>query len=268
MRFSVPLLSLLLAACVATGDVEGPVLGPDDGLVVDDEPENKQVPTNGLRLDTAPLAALRTTALDAPWTDALTADPNGDELLRYVAVCALDSTKQVAGHPGYYGLAPQWFDGACDAGCQHWVSACLLAHANALGESFPILVRGPHPNLAATDPAFSYQEAAFYGNLFGGGGGRYACVGGGVLDELGTGSSADHYLNGRICGVGACGLVNTGFCGAITGDVVALPESGAACEADAGTDGVFADCHTGLQGELVPRSSPTYHEVITVYLEP
>lgn len=261
------------SACFDPGQVlpgPGPVGGPDDGVVIDgdDGAQNKQVPTNGLRLDQAPLAALQTSALDAAWTDVLTGDPAGDELLRYVASCALGPDQQLAGHPGYYGLAPQWYDGDCDGTCQRWVSACLLAHANALGDSVAIRIRGPHPNLSATDPAFTYQEAGYYGNVFGGLGQSFACIGGGMLEDLGTGANADHYLEGRICGVGACGLTSTGFCGAMTGGVLALPDSGAACVTDAGTDGAYADCHTGLSAEPRPRLSPTVHEVITVYLEP
>ena len=36
-------------------------------------------------------------------------------------------------YPGLLGLAPEWVGGECGPSCQRWISACVLAHANAFG---------------------------------------------------------------------------------------------------------------------------------------
>src|SRR5262249_53524270 len=40
--------------------------------------------------------------------------------------------------PGGLGLAPRWVDEAMTPSEERWVSACLLAHVNAVGTSVPI----------------------------------------------------------------------------------------------------------------------------------
>jgi hypothetical protein len=106
-------------------------------------------------------------------------------LLKYTARCALaegqflelDAGLNGSGDlhfPGAIGLAPEWRDGICDAGCQERVSACLIALTNrtgmhvelsllAAGESFGDRLR-PGPE----DLDYPHQEGAFFGNVFSG----------------------------------------------------------------------------------------------------
>ncbi len=273
------LIALLAAGCVIGEESIG-TGGEDDDTSDPDGRQIRPVPTNGLVLDAdlaaqLPVTALGTRGADrsialAPATATALASPAGRELLKYVAICALPAGDDlVAGgagdatgdrFAGYYGLAPEWATGTCDDTCQRWVSACLLAHANAEGQSFPISLRGDHPGLradAAAVAAFSYREAAYYGNVFQ----RqlHACWG-----ESWTSTSSgdiERILAGRVCGTiyGNCGLVATGPC---TNDPTLQ-----ACQRPAPEGGGFADCHTGQLGEY-PRTSPVVREVVTVYLKP
>jgi len=271
LAFALPSLVLLSGGCLV-GDLAAPgdPGDPGDGRAV------RPVPTNGLVIDANLAARLPATALGtraADGTVALAADPAaalaapaGHQLLKYVAICALPADEELAAggdrFPGYYGLAPEWATGACGESCQRWVSACLLAHANADGHSFPISLRGEHPALRvepATAAAFTYQEAAYYGNVFQ----RqlYACAADGATHA--SASDAERFLNGRICGqlYGDCGLISTGFCAWSAPDL-------SACERPAPAGGSYADCHTGGLAEDIPRTSPVVREVITVYLQP
>lgn len=255
------LIALLVSACVI-GEESRPPVGDDlDGR------KGKPVPTNGLVLDLSLAAQLPVTALGtrsddgevvlAAATAATLASPAGRDLLKYVATCALpDGDELVVGgdrFAGFYGLAPAWATEPCGPACQHWVSACLLAHVNADGRPFPISLRGDHPGLRVEPEAleaFTVREAAFYGNVFQRR--SYACW---------ASSDDELYLTGRVCGQidGGCGFVATGPCG---GD--ALRE---ACEQPAADGGGFADCHIGSFTEY-PRTSPVIREVVTVYLRP
>jgi hypothetical protein len=270
------LIALLASGCVLGEDGTGPEGGDpgDDGAGSASGGRTiRPVPTNGLVFDANLAAQLPTTALGtradhaitlAPATASALAAPAGHALLKYVAICALPAEDElVVGadrFPGYYGLAPAWVTQSCDADCQHWISACLLAHANEDGHSFPISLRGDHPALSPSPDAaaaFTYQEAGYYGNVFQ----RqlYACWGT-SWDQAST-NDAQRILSGRVCGTiyGDCGFVATGPCL----DDPALT----ACERPAPAGGGYADCHTGELGEY-PRTSPTVHEVVTVYLQP
>ncbi len=255
-------LSMRAVWFVAAAAVSACAQGPTAG----------QIPTNGLRLDTAILAQLSPAPLSNDWAARLQATPEGRGLFEYAIVCAVEAGDEVDGAPGYYGLAPEWAHEPCDQGCRRWVSACILAHANAFGVPVPISVRGDHPGLASIDPAFSHQEAAFYGDLFTGTAQTlemFACAGRGLTGGR-TAQEQDYYLRGRICGVShLCGLVNAGFCGEIVDLPVATDLPGvSACEVDAGEGGAYADCHEGAYTELPPRTSPVVREAVTVYLGP
>jgi hypothetical protein len=264
-------IALLASGCVIGEESlgSGDDVDPDSGKI-------RPVPTNGLVLDADLAAQLPVTALGtrdadraivlAPAAAGTLAAPAGRALLEYVAICALPAEDElVAGgerFAGYYGLAPEWATEACGPACQRWVSACLLAHANADGDSFPISLRGDHASLRvdpAAAAAFTYQEAAYYGNVFQ----RqlYACWS--DASTHASSNDAERFLSGRICGqiYGTCGLVATGPC--------AYPASPdfAACEQPAPEGGGFSDCHTGGLAEL-PRTSPVIREVITAYLKP
>jgi hypothetical protein len=245
--------------------------GDDDGAPVDPNPsgiDGDSIPTNGLVFDPRVAAMLDPVALGtsvgADGSVVLTSNagvaavPSGQMLLKYIATCALPKEHAlVVGadrFAGFYGLATAWETAACDETCQHWISACVLAHANQKGTHVSLSLRGDHPNLpAAIRPGFTDQESAFYGNLFVT---RdfYACMG-----AQATTDAAAHIVLGRVCGLGQCGLVNAGDC---TYPTENGPNFGA-CERDAGDH--FADCHSTV---AYGDAQPGIHEVITVYLEP
>src|SRR5262249_41048029 len=78
------------------------------------------------------------------------------DVLEYMVSCALAAGQSVevavdgdvVVYEGSLGLAPQWGEahGECDAACQGWVSACLIARTNFLGESVQISLLGDHPS--------------------------------------------------------------------------------------------------------------------------
>lgn len=102
-------------------------------------------------------------------------DPAGERVIRYLVGCALEGGQSVSvegpGGPlvfaGHLGLAPQWRTGPCDAECQAWVSACMLARTNETETETMLFVQGDHPSLGfGSDPAFTHWEGTFFGNVF------------------------------------------------------------------------------------------------------
>src|SRR4051794_14006005 len=70
---------------------------------------------------------------------------------------------------GALGVAPEIEFGACDVDCQEKLSAALLAHVNNSGLHVGIWLVGPDPGIGwGSSPNFPFQEAAYFGNLFGG----------------------------------------------------------------------------------------------------
>ncbi|HEY5925859.1 MAG TPA: hypothetical protein VIV11_29430, partial [Kofleriaceae bacterium] len=123
--------------------------------------------------------------------DSDTYNPHTGKVLQYIYECAMPATRSTRldlgdGYElvltGKIGLAPQWFDGACDQSCQRWVSACVLARTNAYGVKVPISMRvsDSAPQhikdalaLAQGDAEtpgeaelFPVREGTYYGNLF------------------------------------------------------------------------------------------------------
>ncbi len=261
---------LALSACADVAPTDGPRTEASGKLS-----------SNGLVLNAQTLSRLSADPLsDSPAAIDLAATEDGRVLLEYVAQCALeeDATLQVGDLTlyGALGLAPGWRDDRCDDGCQRWVSACLLAHANAGGTSVPIWLRADHPAIGAApddSAGYTYQEAAFYGDVFAADGeapALHACVGRGPLGDLDTGEtvqildeSVEEYFHHRMCILeDQCGIEPTGLCGD-------YPQMGVrACERDAGDLGAFGRCHTSdLARDGVP-SGEAFDEVITVYLVP
>jgi len=269
------LLAVLLTGCVVGTESTAPGGGDssDPGAT---GPNEKPIPTNGLVLDVDLAAQLPTGALGTvSGTDVVLANPTfetagGRELMKYVAICALPSDQTLVigsdRFDGFYGLAPGWATTGCgDIACQRWVSACLLAHANKFGTPVQISLRSDAVSafaLAAQQLAgFTYQEAAFYGNVFQ----RelFACIGSDTFSNTAGGDDSQKFVDGRICGLGACGLVGTGICAPLV-----PPYDTGACDHQPQPGGGYADCHVGAQAEPAPRTSATYHEVVTVYLAP
>jgi hypothetical protein len=105
---------------------------------------------------------------------------------------------------------------------QRWLTACLMAHTNNLGP-VDIAVSGPHPVLTSPTTApssgevWTFEEAAFYGNLFlANAPAMFACSGAGAQASCGDSGISDD-LKRRICGhqPERCGFTFTGPCNQI-----------------------------------------------------
>jgi hypothetical protein len=259
-------------------------------------PREGKLSTNGLALDLDALASLDLDALgswrsesQAVTSSASLADlmdrSSGLEHVEYLALCALDEgTELVAvdrsgdevAFPGLYGLAPEWVTESCGASCQRWLTACLVAHANAFDYRVAVSLRGSHRGLVWDDDIaadFPLQEGAFYGNAFASQPVAYSCAGRALVDldgDVGAGAplagDSDSYLTRRICSVGQpCGLELTGLCHVSTGPSgPGSNELGSTCALDAGQARYYGDCSTSVAGPVL--GAPTYAEVITTYL--
>jgi hypothetical protein len=141
------------------------------------------------------------------------------------------------------------------------VSACILAHANKEGTPVQISIRGAHPAFTWEPEileAHTYQEAAYYGNLFQHE--LFACVGTSTLERDGM-----RNLNGRVCGLNeSCGLNSLGACAQRPADLD-LPDR--VCDRAPSSGEGYSACHTRAD-ETNPRTSPVIGEVVTVYLAP
>ncbi len=272
MNYSRHLASFVLLASVMACSVQ-----EDDVL------EGK-LSSNGLTINLETLSLLSSEALaqgagqalilnETDFGDMLSA-PGGSELLSYIATCALDEGQTLTAmstgqsFSGNLGLATQWANGSCDQSCQGWVSACLLAHANALGQEVSISPRGSNTSLSwnsGIEKKYSYQEAAFYGNLFLPTGQRVmqACSGIGLYEADPGDNGASEFLQGRICGAGACEFSYAGLCqdSQLTG-LPGFEEN--VCSSF--RDGYYADCTEVDDIDIEAPPGPSHVEVITVYL--
>jgi hypothetical protein len=152
----------------------------------------------------------------------------GEELLRYAARCALDpAVTAVPGDGSFNGqlrLVHDWPTRTTGLSPEEkrWLSACLLAHANAYRREVHILLTGDHVELQPPPGApldtYAVQEAAFYGDLFAINGPRlHACVGTDPQVDCSGAVPFDFVLHGRMCGGrgiagGICGFSVVGNC--------------------------------------------------------
>jgi hypothetical protein len=226
-------------------------------------PASAEVMTNGGPLPQMAAAPLATESLAMlpGLVEAVQHDPATRTFVHHLVECALEADQRVTlptepeptTFEGAFALAPAWADGPCDEECQEWVSACMLARANAYGIPVIIHARGTHPALAASaeDLArFPVEEGAFYGNLFTDPPREYACRGAG--DDALSLTFRACTLPGARCGiqvVGPCDL---------------------ACE---GVDPANGGAHTACRnrarpdaGAAWPEPSRRYARVVTVYL--
>ncbi len=271
---------LLVGACAPSsteGDSDS-YTGPLEG----------KLSNNGLVLDFSVLDDLVATRLSADSQQVdeskfapLLSTDKGAELFSYVVTCALDEDQDLrvastgAVYTGNLGLAPQWLDGDCDTSCQRWVSACVLAHTNSFGHTVPISPRGGHENLAwnqAIEDEYSFEEAAYYGNLFMPAGERWAVVCGGQSlfnnflvvtdgDEIDTAGAA--FAEGRTSGGGTETIGFAGLCGPL--ELVDLPtDYGGVSACSSSEAGYQVDCLRAVEEPLEAR----YSEVVTVFLAP
>jgi hypothetical protein len=127
--------------------------------------------------------------------------------MHYLVACGLtaadsiDATvaNQSFAWTGRLGLTPEWKTADLSPTAQRWISACMAAHVNRLGEHVKISVRGGSISLDPNEAAQAqWQEAAFFGNLFDGRG-LSVCAG---TDN----QKLSDYLQsiGRDCGEGNC----------------------------------------------------------------
>ena len=286
--------ALVVTGCTAVGtgvgggeDPSGDESGGGDDTGSASDPAGGKLTLNGLVLDLYVLMDLEPSALghwesdtvaiaDSGSIDAVLAHADGAEHVEYLARCALDEgTELVAGgqhYPGLFGLGAEWVDEGCGESCQRWISACVLAHANAYGVPVEMSLRGSHAGLRWDEQIaseFTLQEAAFYGNVFAVAGvdsvrrPLYACIGRALIawddDEEEHPDTSLEYLEKRICGTGDCGLKSTGPC-------TAPVEPGSICTHDAGWEGYYADCEGESESYSNPFPVPVYPEVVTTYL--
>lgn len=182
-----------------------------------------------------------------------------DNVMTYVAKCALgqgqtlsytDGSGKKYGWPGSLGLAPGWATRAATVAEQEWVSACLMAFTNKCGNNVTISLRAPSEGAPETErfpveagerEGWTYQEAAFFGNLFTSTTDMNACDG--------KGSSAQVQMGlGRECGSDSknCGYKAHGACSTV-------------CTISQNADGYYKSC---------TANGRAYARVITTYLDP
>jgi hypothetical protein len=182
----------------------------------------------------------------------------GRDWLKYIVRCAMPQgtsisiSRSAGAKPveGSFGLAPQWSHAALSEEGKRWVSACVLGFVNAVGEHVLISMRGSNESLRATVTAeerqrFSYQEAAFYGDIFSKTPTAYVCRGNG-------GPVISPSRSKRLCsdpseraGVSRCDMIITGNCVEV-------------CAKEDSVDHSFSGCRAGGQ---------TFNEVVTVFLQ-
>jgi hypothetical protein len=174
--------------------------------------------------------------------------PDGRNMVKYLAKCALGSTQTLVKKDqfgtsytflGALGLAPNWLTGACDAGCQERITACLLSMANRDGKHVSIELVSAAPSMSAIgtggdDVTFPNQEGAVFGNLFPSPPKMYTC----------TGTASDHAeqvkrycIDGTGCDlftkVGTCASACTQTC--TTGPGGKQVCSASSCRSPSGT---------------------------------
>ena len=200
------------------------------------------------------------TASDRLAGDAgLGATPDGRLLLKYAVECALPAGealrtarkgKQVL-LKGSLGLAPAWKHAALSDADQRWMTACILSRVNAFGVTVHLSMRAAKPALRREMAAselrdYTFEEGAFYGNLFADPPVLYACAGtGGVLP------APTKRL--RVCTdpdepgatMNRCGMEMTGSCAQL-------------CDSHDERQGFYRGCK---------GAGRRYDEVVTIYLK-
>jgi hypothetical protein len=219
------------------------------------------ITTNALVTNAITTNAITTNAIttNAITTNALH-DPNARELLKYMVSCALLPSDHVDftidgvdySYQGEIGLSPRWGQpgGKCDLGCQGWVSACVLARVDYLGEKVSVSLRGLHQALtptAAEMAKYKSREGAYYGNIFKPAAEqeRFACT---SPDKIGI---------PRVCGPSTVGCVV---------DVVGMCNH--TCIGP-NYDGSYLNCRDEERDAVgFPATSKIYPQSITVFLAP
>ncbi|WP_437563545.1 hypothetical protein [Sorangium sp. So ce542] len=274
MEHSPKLAALVLAvAALCTGACAAP-LDPDPSAEAEDGDSSQAVwsnnaltsnalTSNALTAEALTSKALTSNALTAealsenPLTAAALRDPAARTALRYIASCALPRGERLTltvdgdelSFPGELGLAPRWGKegGSCDGACRSWVSGCVLARVNYLGERVRISLRGDRAELLADKverAAFPVREATYYGDIFAPRPLYRACL------------PRETSAIPRVCGpsLEACAIEVAGSCERL-------------CDAPSG-DGSFRNCRSTdrvRSGELAVEEAP-HPGSVTVFL--
>lgn len=121
--------------------------------------------------------AIRTVELDIP-SDSLFASAEGQGFLKYLVRCTFPPNTEAQlklpsttlSFDGGIGLAPAWAERPLSLSEQRWVSACLFALTNKLGQTVPVDLRGAHPQVGDTTDEekrdYPLHEGGYFGNIF------------------------------------------------------------------------------------------------------
>jgi hypothetical protein len=296
-----------LAALLTAGLVSGCTTEPDDPVT--SRPYNLEgynalkpnaLKPNALKPNALKPNALKPNALKpnalAPEALASLQDPGENgylarELTKYIVNCALDATQSFAftwvdsigvshaeSFPGGVGLATGWVTGPLDIAGQEWVTACVIARTNYAGRTVLISMRGPDPKLslaAGEAESHQFQQAAFFGNMFGETLDLYVCTGRGGIGISGDDAMADFQSRmgpadgNPIKNVGNCFSSGYGSGNAVCpGEVVvsSLNSHATHCYTQAGVNTIVNSGGTPMPGPMA-WSGPSYRRAITVYLD-
>jgi hypothetical protein len=183
-------------------------------------------PTTGSATTESPTTGSATTGSAAeslPITFQLALTDEGRELLGYVARCALAPGQTLGfsvdgtaySYEGSLGLVPEWTERVMTPVEERWLTACLLAHVNGLGEHVLISVRAEGVVEADEEEQASYAvyEGAFFGSFAEAE--LFACSGTERAEALALSPDRGR----RICTDAdeACGLDAVGSCSEVCG---------------------------------------------------
>ena len=282
--FCLPILTVLVASCADVPEAAPDEAAASQPLVTSNRITFNRITFNRIGLTRIGLTRIGLTRISnsrmmvnpsAAGTMLVTEE--GREVFSLVVSCAIPEDMTLVANvngttlefPGEIGLAPQWLGAPLDPIGQGWVSACMLARVNAREVALPISMRGPRfALLAKADEraAFTLEEGAFFGNLFGPTNEpfqAYACRGrdqargetGGLVDRDCTEPDPANP------GFTQCGMISAGDCGAF-----AARQS---CEFFADRPFTFyLDCHNAPISSRPRRDDRVFHEVITTFVTP
>jgi hypothetical protein len=246
----------LLAGCMADGDIgteEDLAASATDAISSQNSLSENALSTNKLssnKLSSNKLSSNKLSSNSLEFNTAPNWDvgggvqgettPQGKELLRYLAKCALPAGVTLVNgadaYPGLLGLAPGWESSPLTVADQQKISACLGAHTNKFGRSVPISVRWDS-SYSADEATYNYADAAFFGNYFADGR-IYACA----LPMVPSVDSPDK--NDRVCdnSNADCGFVITQYpCSTLCSTMVF-----------SGSRKVFGRCKPTIEGQMFP----------------
>jgi hypothetical protein len=265
--------SVVLAVCACSVDPEEPELEELDTISLN-ALEPAALLNNGEALN-----ALAGGGLDGA-TTGLVNSAQGRQLLSYVARCALATGDEVSFprsgapalvYPGVIGIAPGWKQSSIGIAGRRLMTACLMAHVNAVRTQVPISVRSATLREAPLTEKllFPAQEMAVYGNVFAPPAEQdlFVCFGQAVAQSLGgsgglgTALGLPTYLDFRMCSVSArCGFQRVGACYRWPSQ----PDvKKSACRVQSGN--LYRNCQ---EGPIEDGSTPLWNDTVSVYLQP